>query len=59
MVGVRVGDPLRDRAGGSTQLLVGEPVVPAADGDPVAHAVGRHLEEHRDVHGVDPRAMVA
>ena len=46
--------PTSDRVRGAAQVGVREPVVAVAERDAVAERVGRHLEDHGDVHGVPP-----
>ena len=43
-----------DGAGDLAELLVGEAVGPAPEGETVAEGIGRHLEDHGDVHSSPP-----
>ena len=53
-LGARAVDPVGDGAGDLAELLVGEAVGPAPEGETVAEGVGRHLEDHGDVHSSPP-----
>ena len=53
-LGAGAVDPLGDAAGGGAQGLVGEAVGAGAVREAVPEGVGRHLEDHGDVHEWPP-----
>ncbi len=53
-LGAGAVDPVGDGAGSGAELLVGEAFGPGPERDPVPEGVGRHLEDHGDVHGSPP-----
>ena len=53
-LGARAVDPVGDGAGDLAELLVGEAVGPVPEGETVAEGIGRHLEDHGDVHSSPP-----